>query len=104
MGKGTYLGGSTVGYGDVSKNTKKASRFSSKMMEAYNLRTMTAAERKAYHKNKRRKKKALAAVSEANKKIAVTKKDIRFLPTLKLGDFVSAGELEALILRSKIVK
>ena len=104
MGRGTYLGGSTVGNGDIAKNTKKASRFSSRMMEAYNLRTMTEDERKAYHKSKVRKKKASAAASAANKKIAVTKQDIQLLPMLKPGDLVPAGELKSLIRRAKIVR
>jgi hypothetical protein len=101
MGKGSYLGGSTLGYGDVKKNTGKASRFSSKMMEAYNLRTMTAAERKAYHRNKMRKKQALAAASAANKKVVATKQDVQMLPTLKPGDLVPASQLKSMIREAK---
>lgn len=101
MGKGTYFGGSTLGYGEVARNTGKASRFSQRIIKAYNLRTMTADERRAYHREQARKKKALAATAAANKKIAVTKQDVQFLPLLKPGDLVPAGELKAMLRRAK---
>lgn len=96
MGKGSYLGGSTVGFGDIKKNTGKASRFSSKMMEAYNLRAMTAAERAAYKRSNRRKAQALAAAAEANKPVVASKQDVQLLPTLKPGDVLPESELKSL--------
>ncbi|WP_428629949.1 hypothetical protein [Sphingopyxis sp.] len=96
MGKGSYLGGSTVGRGDVKKAAGKSSRFSSKMMEAYKLRTMTATERKAYQRRKRQNEQALATSLEASKPVVITKLDVRLLPMLKPGDVLPASELKSM--------